>query len=144
MGIILEKQERDATQEFIDLSISLQGIGVDVRKIKQKDTIETLAKKSGISKEEVEKIGLNSKQKIGNKLEHIKRLYKGSRNGKKLTEEQVKELEKLGISLEPKKRTTKEIVQASIESLTDIEMADREDAALKELIQKEKTTNKAK
>ena len=45
---------------------------------------------------------------------------------------------KLGISLEPKSRTSKEIVQASISSLTDIEMSDREDAALKELVEKTK------
>ena len=37
-----------------------------------------------------------------------------------------------------RKRTSKEIAQASISSLTDIEMSDREDAALKELVEKTK------
>ena len=39
--------------------------------------------------------------------------------------------------MESKKRTSKEIAEASISSLTDIEMSDREDAALKELVKKE-------
>ena len=37
-----------------------------------------------------------------------------------------------------RKRTSKEIAQASISSLTDIEMADREDVALKELVERTK------
>ena len=37
-----------------------------------------------------------------------------------------------------RKRTSKEIAQASISSLTDIEMSDREDAALKELVERTK------
>ena len=44
----------------------------------------------------------------------------------------------MGISLESKSRTSKEIAEASISSLTDIEMSVREDAALKELIKKTK------
>lgn len=35
-------------------------------------------------------------------------------------------------------RTGKEIAEASISSLTDIEMSDREDVALKELVEKTK------
>ena len=37
-----------------------------------------------------------------------------------------------------RKRTSKEIAEASISSLTDIEMSDREDAALKELVERTK------
>ena len=58
--------------------------------------------------------------------------------GKPPAKEQIEELKKLGISLESKKRTSKEIAEASISSLTDIEMSDREDAALKELVEKTK------
>ena len=50
----------------------------------------------------------------------------------------MKRLERLGISLELKRRTSKEIAEASISSLTDIEMSDREDTALKELVEKTK------
>ncbi len=48
----------------------------------------------------------------------------------------------MGISLElqggKKSRTGKEIAEASISSLKDIEMSDREDAALGELVEKTK------
>ena len=37
-----------------------------------------------------------------------------------------------------RKRTSKEIAEASISSLTDIEMSDREDATLKELVERTK------
>ena len=40
--------------------------------------------------------------------------------------------------MESKKRTSKEIAEASISSLTDIEMADIEDSALKDLVKKKK------
>ena len=142
LGISFEK--RNIIQEFIEELDQLEGIGVVASKLQQRDTIERLAQRSGVSRETIEKIGLNPEEKIGHKLSDIRSACRGKGHGTKPTEEQVEELEKMGISIESKKRTTKEIVQASIESLTDIEMADREDAALKELIQKEKTTNKAK
>ena len=44
----------------------------------------------------------------------------------------------MGINLEERTRTGREIAEASISSLTDIEMSDREDSALKELIEKTK------
>ena len=40
--------------------------------------------------------------------------------------------------MESKKRTSKEIAEVSISSLTDIEMSDREDVVLKELVEKTK------
>ena len=57
--------------------------------------------------------------------------------GTVIIEKEKRRLIELGvISLENRKRTSKEIAQASISSLTDIEMSDREDVALKELIEK--------
>ena len=41
-----------------------------------------------------------------------------------------------------RKRTSKEIAEASISSLTDIEMSDREDAALQALVEKTKEGGK--
>ena len=52
-------------EKFIFIIRQLNIIGVDVSKMTQKDTIETLAEKSGISKEKLEKIGLNPTLKIG-------------------------------------------------------------------------------
>ena len=138
LGIILEKQERDTIGEFIEDIQKLQSIGVNVSYIKQNDTIATLANKSGISREEIEKIGLDPENNIGKKKYNIVQAYRGKGNSKPPTPEQVKELENLGITLESKRITSKEIAEASISSLTDIEMSDREEAALKELVERTK------
>ena len=136
LGINLEV--KDTTQEFIETLKKLKSIGVDVSKIVGLDTIETLAKKSGISIKELEEVGIESTQKIGKKKNSIVQAYRGKGTNKPPTKEQVEELKKLGISLESKKRTGKEIAQASISSLKDIETSDREDAVLKELVEKTK------
>ena len=137
LGIKIDFEKKSATQIFIENLECLKDIGVDTSKITAKDTIETLAIKSNISIEKIEKIGLNPKEKIGYKKTDIIKAYRG-KGRKKLTEEQISRLLKLGISLEPKSRTSKEIAEASISSLTDIEMSDREDAALKELVERTK------
>ena len=139
LGISLELEEKEnATQKFIDVLTQMQSIGIDVSKLRATDTIETLAKKSGISKAKIEEIGLDPTLKIGGQRRNIFSAYRGKGSMNPPTDKQLKELKKLGISLELKKRTSKEIVEASISSLTDIEMSDREDAALKELIEKTK------
>ena len=51
-------------EEFINILRKLQTVGVDVSKMTQKDTTETLAKKSGISKEKLGEIGLEPTLKI--------------------------------------------------------------------------------
>ena len=136
LGISLE--EKDNVQKFIDTLNQMKLTGIDVSKLQWRDTIETLAKKSGIDREKLEEIGLDPTQKIGAKKIEISRGYRGKGTCKPPTNEQLKELKKLGISLESKRRTSKEIAQASISSLTDIEMSDREDSALKELVEKTK------
>ena len=115
----------------------LQEIGVDVSKMQQKDTIKTLAEKSGISEEQVKEIGLNPNDKIGNFKSNICQVYRGKMKGIPPTKEQVERLLKMGISLE-KKRTGKQVAKASISSLKDIEMVDEEDKALREAVEKTK------
>ena len=122
-------------EKFIFIIRQLNIIGVDVSKMTQKDTIETLAEKSGISKEKLEKIGLDPMLKIGVKRITIVQAYRGKGNSKPPTQEQIEKLAKLGISLERKRITGKKIVEASIISLTKQEMADTEDAALKALVE---------
>ena len=136
LGIRLGK--RNITQELIDKLEKLNKMGVDVSKITNTDTIQTLAEKSGVSREQLEKSGIKPEDKIGSNKHNITKVYRGQESGIKPTEEQVKRLLELGINLENKKRTSKEIAEASISSLTDIEMSDREDAALKELVEKTK------
>ena len=138
LGISLEKIERNAPQEFIDILENLQGIGVNVSKLTTTDTIETLAKKSGIDVQKINEVGLDPREKIGSKKSTITRVIRGKEKGNKPTEEQVKRLLELGISLETRTRTGREIAEASISSLTDIEMTDREDVALTALVEKTK------
>ena len=136
LGISSEKQRRGTVQEFIDTLEILQTIGVDVSKLTENDTIEKLAKKSEISREKVEEIGVDPAQKIGNKKHNIAQAYRGQGTCEPPTEKQVEEIAKLGISLERKRTTGKKIVEASIIiSLTAPEMADTEDAALKALVE---------
>ena len=138
LGISSEKQRRGTVQEFIDTLEILQTIGVDVSKLTENDTIEKLAKKSEISREKVEEIGVDPAQKIGNKKHNIAQAYRGQGTCEPPTEKQVEEIAKLGISLERKRTTGKKIVEASIISLTAPEMADTEDAALKALVKQRK------
>ena len=138
LGINLEKVERNSTQELIEDLEKLQEIGVDVSKLTSKDTVKTLSEKSGISEDKLIKANLNPNKKIGSKKTTIAGVFNGRLKGNIPTEEQVKKLLEMGISLESKSRTSKEIAEASISSLTDIEMSDREDVALKELVEKTK------
>ena len=146
LGINLDRQDKDTIQEFINELKLLKSIGMDILNMTQEETIETLAKKSGIDKKKIEKLGLNLTNKPGKKLNRIACSYRKEckniprKKGEHIppTKEQVEELKKLGISLEYKSRTGKEIAQASISSLTDIEMSDREDSALKDLVKKRK------
>ena len=138
LGVSLEKQEKDTMQEFINILKKLQTIGVDVSRMSARDTIETLAGKSGISSEKLEKTGLDPTLRIGNKKTTIVQAYRGQGTNKPPTKKQVEELAKLGISLERKRTTGKKIVEASIISLTAPEMADTEDAVLKALVKQRK------
>ena len=114
MGISLEKQERNATQEFIEKLQKLQEMGVDVSKIVQKDTIQTLVQKSGISEKKIKEIGLEPKDKIGQTKMHITQAYRGKGKSTPPTEEQVKILLDMGINLEKQERN---VVQEFIEKL---------------------------
>ena len=62
-----EIEKVTAVEKFINTLKQMKSIGVDVSKLQAIDTIETLAKKSGISRKELEEIGLDPTQKIGAK-----------------------------------------------------------------------------
>ena len=124
-------------EEFINILKKLQTIGVDVSKLVTIDTVETLAKRSEISKEKLEEMGLESTLKIGNQKTNIAKAYRGQGTSKPPTKKQVEELAKLGIRLERKRITGKKIAKASIISLTDQENADRAYTGLQELVKQE-------
>ena len=95
----------NTTDNFIDNIIKLQQLGVDTSNIIQLDTIESLAKKYGISKKQLEKVNLNPQYQIGRAKDTIASYYRKSEQGEKTkgispTEEQVQELLELEISLE--------------------------------------------
>ena len=94
----------DTNQEFIEKLKKLQQVGVDVSKIQKKDTIQTLAQKSGITitEEQAEELGLKLDDKVGSKLNDIKQAINGNRTRKPPTITQVQELEELGINLDVK------------------------------------------
>ena len=142
LGINLKK--RDVAQELIERIEKLTEMGVDVSKLQNNDTIQTLAEKSGvkITEDKANKLEIELNDKIGKAKDNIASVYRGTGKGTKPTEEQVKRLLELGISLERKRRTSKEIAEATISSIKDIELADKEDKALQELVEKNKTQKK--
>ena len=134
---------KDVTQEFIEKIEILKEHKIDVTKITFKDTIQTLAEKSAvvITKEKAEELGIELSDKIGQTKVNIARAYREYENRKKPTQEQVKRLLELGISLEKVRRTGKEIARASIGSIKHMEISDKADKELQELVkevQKEK------
>ena len=134
LGISLEV--RDVTQEFIEKIKILKELKIDIAKITQTDTIETLAKKSGviITEKQAEELGIELSNRIGVTKTGIASAYRGNGNRKKPTQEQVQELQNLGISLEKRKRTGKEIAGASISSIKNMEVSDKADRELQEVV----------
>ena len=119
LGISLDKKD-GVVEEFIKKLEQLQEIGVDVSRLASKDTIQTLAKKSGISEEALREIRLNPDEKICNTREHIAKLYRGSKKGGSITEEQINRLLQLGISLEKKDRNAPQELIETLEQLQEI------------------------
>ena len=127
LGISLELLEkRDITQEFIEKLQILKGQKIDVSKITLRDTVETLAKKSGVvlTEEKAKELGIELSDRIGPTKANITSVYRGNMRGKKPTQKQIQKLSELGISLEKRKRTGKEVVGASIDSIKHMEMLD--------------------
>ena len=86
--------------EFIDTIIKLQEIKVDTTKLVSRDTIKSLAEKSGITEKQLIEAGLKPENKIGINKSSIVQAYRGNGSCKPPTQEQVEELKTLGISLE--------------------------------------------
>ena len=70
--------------------------------VASKDTIQTLAEKSGIGIDDLIKFNLDPKENIGSKKTSIGRVIRGKEKGNIPTEEQFKRLLELGISFENK------------------------------------------
>jgi len=110
LGISLDITKRDVVEEFIEKIKILQRIGVDTNRLVLRDTIKSLAEKSGINENQIKDVGLDPNENIGKSKENIEQAYRGKENCKPPTKEQLDELKKLGISLE-RRDTTKKFVQ---------------------------------
>ena len=148
MKIMLELEKIDTIEEFIEKMEKLQGIGVDVSKIVDKDTILKLAQKTFINQDEeelIEKIkgeGLKPEDKIGSKLNDMRKSYKQAKEGKKLeiippTDEQVNRMQEMRIIIEPRKNTGQDIGQASYTA--NVQECDDAQADLNRLVQEQQT-----
>ena len=138
LGVSLELVEKEDTiKKFIKNLKKLKKQGIDVTKIALKDTIQTLAEKSGVilTEKQAEELGIELNDKIGQTKKGIADASRGNGTWKKPTQEQVQELQKLGISLEKRKRTGKEIARASIDSIKNMEVSDKVDGELKGLVE---------
>ena len=139
-GVNLEY--KSATEIFIDKLSKLQNLGVDVTKVTQADTIKTLAKKSGIAEEVLQEAGFDISYKIGNAKVGITKAYRGKGTYKPPTEEEVQQLEKLGISLERKRKTGQEIGQATFD--VSVEKCDEAQNVISNLTKRRKESKNQK
>ncbi|MBR2744847.1 MAG: DEAD/DEAH box helicase family protein [Clostridia bacterium] len=105
-----EINSKNAVEKFIIKLSKLKGFGIDTSKIANRDTIRTLAEKSGIEEKEFEKMvndGLELDDKIGATKANIAQAYRGNGDYTSPTEEQVRILrDEYGISLERQENAT--------------------------------------
>lgn len=99
---------KSAVEIFIKKVEKLHSIGVDVSKIMGSDTIKSLAEKSGIQVEQLEKLGFDLNENIGRIRVAIALAYRGSGKYKKPTEQQVTRLLELGIDLNKRYKSSLE------------------------------------
>ena len=136
---IEEEEEKGTVERFIGKIETLINLvetdKPDVIEIKNSDTIGKLAEGLGISEEQIEEAGLDSKFKIGQQKANIVECYRDARDvveGKKKkrtthrtppTPEQVDKLKELGISLE-EINPTQEFIE-KIETLINLVETDK-------------------
>ena len=89
-------------QRFIEKLEILKGLRIDITKMTQKDTIQTLAEKSGviITEKKAEELGIELIDRIGYTKMSIASASRGIGSREKPTQEQIQRLSELGISLE--------------------------------------------
>ena len=156
LGISLEYIEKiDTIQEFIEKMEILRNLGVKVYLLATINTIGDLVNKTirQLKKEnkeldeeteksrmikDIEDNGLKLDDNIGSKLKYIREAYRGSKkNAKEPTPKQVEKIEEdLGIKLEKKRKSKKEIAEAAFPAITDPDLLDSEQQALDTLISK--------
>ena len=142
LGIVQIKPKKSIIAQTLEISKILTSNGINLSKIKiMRDGQYILLKEIKQDGIDIERIIIENRLDenflYGKNIAATRLAYNGKGTYKKMTEEEKEEAEQLGI-IKSKKRTSKEIAEASISSLIDIEMSDREDAVLKELVEKTK------
>ena len=140
---INDEEEKGTVERFIRKLEMLKGIGVDVTKIVERDNIKELAKKSGIDEIEIKNAGLNPGDNIGRSKHRISSSYREAKEEGKITkstptDEQVETLRELGISLERKIKSSKELAEATMSAINDPELLDEEQQALAVIVSQTK------
>lgn len=120
LGVDLEVERKNITEEFIEELIQLQDIGINISKIITTDTIETLAKKSNIDLKILKDKGIDLDKKIGLKKHYIIGAYRGNNQGMPPTPEQVEILSSMGIRLELQRKSAIESFIEDLEKLQSI------------------------
>ena len=148
MKIMVELEKIDTIDEFIEKMRKLQGIGVDVSRLSTSDTILTLTQKTFVNQDEEELIewiegkGLKSKDKIGTKLNNMRKSYRKAKKGEEPgetppTDKQVNRMKEMRIIIEPRKNTGQDIGQASYTA--NVQECDDAQADLNRLVQEQQT-----
>ena len=137
-----EERKKSATQILIDKLSRLKSLGVDITRITQRDTIETLAKKCGIAVEILQEAGFDLNNKIGGTKERIAMAYRGKGRRKPPTKEEIQQLQELGISLERKRKTGQEIGQATFD--VSVEKCDEAQNVISKLIERQEENKEQK
>ena len=143
---LIPEETKSVVSRTLEVVRILKKSGINIKNIQLSKTIkgETIyillkeIKQDGINIEKIIKEnGLDENYMLGRNIKNTRNAYNGV-GSYSITEEEKREVEKLGIFSIKRERTGKEIAEATISSLKDIEMADKEDMILNQLIEKTK------
>ena len=142
LGVNFDKKKRNRdVAKLIEVLEKLRSIGIDASDIDKDDTLATLAIRYKISNEQIISLGLRLNEKIGNSIDTVRHIYNNRKlydsYDKLFTKDEKRKLELLVLGRD-RSRTGKEIAEASIGSLKQIEMSDKEYEIFKKLKEQEK------
>lgn len=146
LGLFKEEKQSMAKEVIAVLKI-LKENGIDLNKLKysfiKNGKSNFLVLKDIVQAEiDIDKIieenGLDGEYPLGRKVQRLKQVYNGTSTGN-ITEDDKREIDKLGLQIKKgPKRTGKEIVEATISAIKDVDLLEQEERALQQLVEKNK------